>query len=44
VADDLDWSVPKALPEPAYQLFSAITGDEAGFDEEAAYYEQFPEG
>ncbi len=44
VADDLDWSVPKALPEPAYQLFSAITGDEAGFDEEAAYYDLFPEG
>jgi hypothetical protein len=44
VADDLDWSVPRALPEPAYQLFSAITGDEEGFDEEAAYYEQFPEG
>jgi hypothetical protein len=42
VADELDWTVPLALPAPAYELFSAITGDEEGLDPDADYYDLFP--
>ncbi len=38
VADELDWEVPKAVPEPLYQLFSAITGDEDELDAGGEYY------
>jgi hypothetical protein len=44
VADELDWTVPLAVPGPAYELFCAITGDEEGFDAEADYYDLFPTG
>jgi len=44
VADDLDWSVPRDLPEPVYQLMSAMEGDNAGVPEDEAYYELYPEG
>ena len=30
VADELDWSVPRDLPEPLYQLMSAMQGENAG--------------
>ncbi len=39
VADQLDWSVPRDLPEPVYQLLSAINGEDVPFDAEARYYE-----
>jgi len=39
VADDLDWTVPRDLPEVAYQLLSAIEGDNAGETEPGEYYE-----
>jgi hypothetical protein len=42
-ADDLDWTVPRDLPEPAYALLSAIEGDNSGVDEDEAYYELLPE-
>jgi hypothetical protein len=43
VADDLDWTVPRDLPEPLVQLFSAIEGSNVAPDEaqSAAYYPQF---
>jgi hypothetical protein len=41
--DDIDWTVPRDLPEPAYTLLSAIEGDNTSVDEDAAYYELFPE-
>ena len=43
VADDLDWTVPRDLPEPVYQLMSAMEGDNAGVPEDEAYYERYPE-
>jgi hypothetical protein len=44
VADQLDWSVPRDLPEPIYQLMSAMEGDNGGVPEDEAYYELYPEG
>ncbi len=38
VADELDWEVPKSVPEPLYELFSAIRGDEEPIDEVGEYY------
>jgi hypothetical protein len=43
VADELDWTVPRDLPEPAYQLMSAMQGENAGVPEDEAYYELYPE-
>ncbi|MDP1819066.1 MAG: hypothetical protein Q8K58_04130 [Acidimicrobiales bacterium] len=41
VADELDWSVPRDLPEPVYQLVSAMQGENAGVPEDEAYYEPY---
>ena len=41
VADQLDWSVPRDLPEPIYELMSAMEGDNAGVPEDEAYYELY---
>jgi hypothetical protein len=41
VADELDWTVPRDLPEPAYQLMSAMQGENAGVPEDEAYYELY---
>jgi hypothetical protein len=38
VADDLDWTVPRDLPDIAYQMFSAIEGDNSGAMDEGDYY------
>ncbi len=43
VADQLDWTVPRDLPEPAYELFSAIDGDGGGVPDDEAYYDLYPE-
>ena len=43
VADDLDWTVPRDLPEPLYQLLSAMQGENAGVPEDEAYYDLYPE-
>jgi len=38
VVDELDWTVPRDLPEPVYQMLSAIDGTNSGVDE-GPYYE-----
>ncbi len=43
VADSLDWTVPRDLPEPLYELMSAMQGDNAGVPPEERYYEPYPE-
>jgi len=44
VAEELDWTVPRDLPEPAYQLMSAMQGENAGVPEDDTdYYERYPE-
>ena len=42
VADELDWEVPKTIPEPLYELFSAIRGDEEEIDDGGDYYSLIP--
>ena len=43
VADQLDWSVPRDVPEPIYALMSAMEGDNGGVPEDEAYYDLYPE-
>jgi hypothetical protein len=38
IADELDWTVPRDLPEPVYQLLSAIEGDNSSTIEDEEYY------
>jgi hypothetical protein len=38
VADELDWTVPRDLPDIAYQMLSAIEGDNSGTMDEGDYY------
>jgi hypothetical protein len=38
VVDKIDWTVPRDLPEPLYELLSAIDGDNSGVDD-GPYYE-----
>jgi hypothetical protein len=33
IADELDWTVPRDLPEPVYQFMSAMEGENAGVEE-----------
>lgn len=42
IADELDWSVPRDLPEHVYQFMSAMQGENAGVPDEGAYYESYP--
>jgi hypothetical protein len=42
IADQLDWSVPRDLPEPIYELMSAMQGENAQELGEGAYYEPYP--
>ncbi|HEX2383139.1 MAG TPA: hypothetical protein VHI95_10910 [Acidimicrobiales bacterium] len=42
IEDDLDWSVPRDLPEVAYQLLSAIEGDNAAAMDDGDYYGPIP--
>jgi hypothetical protein len=43
VADSLDWTVPRDLPDVAYQLLSAIEGDNASaMDDGGDYYGPIP--
>jgi hypothetical protein len=41
VVDDLDWTVPRDLPAPLVELFSAMEGTNATVDDGAAYYSLF---
>lgn len=43
VADDLDWTVPRDMPEPLYQMLSMMEGDNAGVPADEAYFELYPE-
>jgi hypothetical protein len=43
VADDLDWTVPRDVPEPLYQMFSAIQGENASIPDDVPYYDLYPE-
>jgi len=43
VADQLDWTVPRDLPAPLYELMSAMQGENAGVPADEAYYELYPE-
>lgn len=40
VAEDIDWTTPLALPEPLYQLLSALQGEHVTFDLDGEYYPQ----
>jgi hypothetical protein len=44
IADDLDWSVPRDLPEPVYAFMSAMQGENAGVEEDGPYYEPYADG
>lgn len=44
IADELDWSVPRDLPEPVYEFMSAMQGENAGVDDDGPYYEIYREG
>ena len=39
IADELDWEVPKAIPEPLYDLLAQVNGEDVPFDPDAEYYE-----
>ena len=41
IADHLDWTVPRDIPEPLYELFSVIEGEE--IPEEDLYYDLYPD-
>ncbi len=43
IADQLDWTVPRDLPEPIYDLMSAMQGENTGVTDEGAYYELYEE-
>ena len=34
----VDWTVPRDIPGPLYELVSAMEGDNAGVDEDGPYY------
>lgn len=41
VADQLDWTAPRDVPPPLYELFSQFEGGNAGVDPNEAYYAPF---
>lgn len=43
VADELDWTVPRDLPGPVYELMSAMQGENAGVMDDGPYYAPYPE-
>ena len=43
IADDLDWTVPRDIPEPLYQMLSMVEGDNASIPDDVPYYDLFPE-
>ena len=42
VADELDWTVPRDLPEPVVEFLSLLDGDNAPPPEDGDYYEAYP--
>lgn len=43
VADQLDWTVPRDLPQPIFELMSAMQGENSGVPADEAYYELYPQ-
>jgi hypothetical protein len=39
MADDFDWSAPRDIPGPLYELVSAMEGDNTGVADDGPYYE-----
>ena len=39
MAGDFDWTAPRDIPGPLYELVSAMEGDNAGVADEGPYYE-----
>jgi hypothetical protein len=46
IADELDWTVPRDLPEHVYAFMSAMQGENSGVDEppDQPYYERYATG
>ena len=42
VAGDLDWTVPRDLPEPVVEFLAMMDGDNSPPPDEGAYYEEYP--
>jgi len=42
MGDQLDWTVPRDLPETWYELFSAMEGANQATEDEGPYYSPFP--
>ncbi len=44
IADELDWTVPRDIPPPLYDLVSMLEGDNtaSSMEEGVAYYDQIP--
>ena len=42
VADQLDWTVPRDIPPPIYEVVSALEGDNAGPADDGPYYSLLP--
>jgi hypothetical protein len=42
IGDELDWTVPRDMPELWYQLFSAMEGENQATDDDGDYYSLFP--
>jgi hypothetical protein len=41
IAEELDWTVPRDLPEPLVELLSLVDGDNAPPPADGAYYEEY---
>jgi hypothetical protein len=39
VADELDWGVPRDIPDPLYELLAQVNGEDVPFEPDAEYYE-----
>jgi hypothetical protein len=42
IADEIDWTVPRDIPPPIYEMVSAMEGDSGGLDDEGPYYSPLP--
>ena len=43
IGDEIDWSVPTAMPDEWFAFFSAMEGTNDGIDEDGPYYLPYPE-
>jgi hypothetical protein len=41
IAEELDWSVPRDLPEPVYEFMSAMQGENAEVVDDGPYYQPY---